>query len=240
MGHWATREGPPPTELLERVFAVEAAKRQDGRFQGRLQKSGLKEQKTLEAFDWAFQPKLDKSRILEIAQLDFARRNEDLLLTGKSGTGKSHILQAIALRACQHMSVRYARCVDLVADLYAGLADGSYPRRVKAWVSPKLVVIDDVGLGQVKKRDDEPTAAHMLFDLLDRRHGKASTALSSNIELSEWGRYLGDATLATAIPDRVGMRAIGVDIDGPSYRQYVARQRSTPKKQKDQPGEGTS
>lgn len=134
-----------------------ASKRQEGRFQGRVQKSGLKEQKTLEAFEWAFQPKLDKSRILEIAQLDFVGRNEDLLLTGKAGTGKSHILQALALRACQRMTVRYARCVDLVDDLYAGLADGSYPRRMKAWVTPKLVVIDDVGLGQIKKRDDEPT-----------------------------------------------------------------------------------
>lgn len=79
----------------------------------------------------------------------------------------------------------------------------------------------------------------MLFDLLDKRHGKSSTALSSNIALSEWGRYLGDATIATAILDRVGMRAIGVDIDGPSYRQHVARQRSTPKKQKEPTGEET-
>jgi DNA replication protein DnaC len=86
--------------------------------------------------------------------------------------------------------------------------------------------VDDVGLGQVKKRDDEPTAAHTLFNLIDRRHGKASTAFSSNIKLSAWGKYLGDATLAVAILDRVAMRALRLDIDGPSYRQQVARDRA--------------
>ena len=91
---------------------------------------------------------------------------------------------------------------------------------------PDLLVIDDVGLGQVKKRDDEPTAAHTLFNLIDRRHGRASTAITSNIKLSAWGRYLGDATLAAAILDRLAMRAIRIDIDGPSYRQHVARDRA--------------
>jgi len=164
---------------------------------------------------------------MEIAGLDFVRRKEDLVVTGKSGTGKSHILQAIGLRACQaQMSVRYARCVDLLDDLYAGLADATYQRRLKRWAAPDLLIVDDLGLGQVKKREDEPTAAHTLFNLMDRRHGKASTAFSSNIKLSAWGKYLGDATLAVAILDRVAMRALRLDIDGPSYRQQVARDRA--------------
>jgi DNA replication protein DnaC len=223
---WATRESPPPSALLEHVLAEEAALRRQSRFDRRFTNSGLKEKKTLETFDFAFQPKLDKSAILELARLEFVRRTEDLLFTGKTGTGKSHILQALALRACEHMSVRYARCVDLVNDLYSGLADGTYLRRLKAWCSPPLVIVDDVGLGQLKKHNDEPTAAHMLFDLLDRRHGRGSTAMSSNIGLAEWGKYLGDATLASAILDRVAMHAIHIDIDGPSYRQHVATQRA--------------
>ncbi len=223
---WATRESPAASALLEHVLCDEASMRRQSRFDRRFTRSGLKEKKTLEAFDFAFQPKLDKAQILELARLEFVQRAEDLFFTGKTGTGKSHILQAFALRACEHMTVRYARCVDLINDLYAGLADGSYLRRMKAWCSPPLVVVDDVGLGQLKKRSDEPTAAHMLFDLLDRRHGKSSTAMSSNIGLGEWGRYLGDATLASAILDRVAMHAIHIDIDGPSYRQYIARQRS--------------
>lgn len=155
------------------------------------------------------------------------RRIEDLVITGKSGTGKSHILQAIGLKACeQQMSVRYARCVDLLDDLYAGLADGTYPMRLKRWSAPDLLIIDDVGLGQVKKREDEPTAAHTLFNLIDRRHAKSSTAVTSNIKLGGWGRYLGDAALAAAVLDRLAMHAIRIDIDGPSFRQQVARDRA--------------
>jgi len=184
--------------------------------------SGLREYKTLEAFDWNFQPTLDKAFILELARLDFVRRHDDLVITGKSGTGKSHILKALALRACeQAISLRYARSVDLLDDLYAGLADNTYGRRLKAWTRPELLIIDDVGLGQVKKRDDEPTAAHTLFNLIDQRHGRRSTAVTSNIALSDWGRYLGDTTIAMAILDRLAMNALRIDIDGPSYRQHV-------------------
>jgi hypothetical protein len=172
----------------------------------------------------------EDSPITELAQLDFVRRRDDLVITGKSGTGKSHILMALGRRACEHqISVRYARCVDLLDDLYAGLADGSYARRLKAWARPDLLIIDDVGLGQVKKRDDEPTAAHTLFNLIDRRHGKASTAITSNVALSDWGRYLGDATVAMAILDRLAMLAIRIDIDGPSYRKHVGEQRAKTK-----------
>jgi DNA replication protein DnaC len=225
---WATKASPATTHLLERIFGEESAERIRKRVQRRIDKSGLREQKTLEAFDFPFQPKLDKRLVLELATLDFAHKADDLLITGKSGTGKSHILQAIALIGCRmQLFVRYTRCVDLLDDLYAGLADGSYLERMKRWTAPVLLVIDDVGLGQVKKREDEPTAAHTLFDLLDRRHQKTSTAMSSNISLGNWGRYLGDATLAAAILDRVAMRAIRIDIDGPSYRQKIAQQRAS-------------
>ncbi len=224
---WATQEKPGAAVLLEHVLGAEAAWKLERRIERRIKNSGLRERKTLEAFDWAFQPGLDKSFVMELAGLEFVRRKEDLVVTGKSGTGKSHILQALGLRACQEqMSVRYARCVDVLDDLYAGLADGTYPQRLRRWAAADFLIIDDVGLGQVKKRDDEPTAAHTLFNLIDKRHGNASTAFTSNIKLSAWGRYLGDATLAVAILDRVAMRAIRLDIDGPSYRQQVAKDRA--------------
>jgi len=189
--------------------------------------SGLKTRKTMATFDWDFQPRLDRRTVEELLSLAFVDRHEDLLLTGKSGTGKSHILQALTLKACDHeWTVRYARCVDLIDDLYAGLADGSYERRMKRWCRPVLLVIDDVGLGQLKRREDEPTAAHMLFTLLDRRHSHATTAVSSNIKLSAWGKYLGDATLAAAVLDRLVGNAVRIDINGPSYRQHLAHQRA--------------
>jgi len=179
------------------------------------------------AFDWNFQPKLDRRTVEELLSLAFVERAEDLLITGKTGTGKSHILQAIALKACeQEWAVRYSRCVDLVDDLYAGLADGSYNRRMQRWARPALLLIDDVGLGQLKRQGDEPTAAHILYTLLDKRHGKVATALTSNLKLSAWGKYLGDASLAAAALDRLAATATRIDIDGPSYRQHLARKRA--------------
>lgn len=193
----------------------------------RIDTSGLVERKSLEAFDWDFQPTLDKALVLELARLDFVRRHDDLVVTGTNGTGKSHLLKAFGLRACeQGIQMRYARCVDLVDDLHAGLADGTYARRLKGWARPAFLIIDDVGLGQVKQRVDEPTAAHTLYNLLDRRHGHVSTAVTSNIALSDWGRYLGDVTLTAAILDRLAMHAIRVDITGPSWRQHVAKTRA--------------
>ena len=193
----------------------------------RIKGSGLKDRKTLASFEWDFQPKLDRRTVEELLTLVFVERHEDLLITGKSSTGKSHILKALTLKACeQEWTVRYSRCVDLIDDLYAGLADGSYPRRMKRWCRPTLLVVDDVGLGQLKRRNDEPTAAHMLFTLLDRRHENASTALSSNIKLSAWGKYSGDTTLAAAVLERLVENSIRIDIDGPSYRQHLARKRA--------------
>ena len=224
---WAVRERPGPTALLEHVLGAEAAHKLAQRIDRRIDRSGLKEHKTLEAFDFDFQPTLDKSVVLELARLDFVRRHDDLVITGNPGTGKSHLLKAFGLRACeQGIRLRYARCVDLLDDLHAGLADGSYPRRFKAWAAAELLIIDDVGLGQVKKHADEPSAAHTLYRLIDRRHGLASTAVTSNIALSDWARYLGDATLTAAILDRLAMHALRIDIDGPSFRQHVAHERA--------------
>lgn len=217
--------------MLEHLLGSEVASKRDARIERRVHSSRLVERKTLEAFDWAFQPSLDKSAVLELARLDFVRRKEDIVITGKAGTGKSHILKAFGLRACeQGVSVRYARCVDALDDLHAGLADGTYPRRLRAWARPDLLILDDVGLGHLKKRDDEPTAAHTLYNLIDRRHGRASTAITSNIELADWGHYLGDAIITTAVLDRLVMNAIRIDINGPSYRQHVAKQRAAPKR----------
>jgi len=213
--------------VLEHVLGAEVGSKLEGRITRRITTSGLREHKTLEAFDWNFQPELDKAFVLELSRLDFVRRRDDLVITGRSGTGKSHLLKAFGRRACeQGISLRYARCVDLLDDLHAGLADGSYARRLKAWARPDLLVIDDVGLGQVKKQGDEPTGAHTLFNLVDRRHGRASTAVTSNISLSDWGRYLGDTTVAMAILDRLAMNAIRIDINGPSYRQHLAELRA--------------
>jgi hypothetical protein len=147
---WSAHERPGATVLLEHILGLEAAHKLEQRVTRRIDTSGLVERKSLEVFDWDFQPSLDKSLVLELARLDFVRRHDDLVITGNNGTGKSHLLKAFALRACeQGLHMRYARCVDLLDDLHAGLADGTYARRLKGWARPALLIIDDVGLGQV-------------------------------------------------------------------------------------------
>lgn len=224
---WVKEKKVGDLEAAERLLALAVAIKRERAVEWRIKGSGLKVRKTMANFDWDFQPKLDRKTVKELFALSFVERHEDLLITGKTGTGKSHILQALAIKACEHeWMIRYSRCVDLIDNLYAGLADGSYERRMKKWCRPNLLVIDDVGLGQLKRRDDEPTAAHMLFTLLDRRHAQATTAITSNIKLSAWGKYLGDATLAAAVLDRLAANSIRIDIDGPSYRQFLARKRA--------------
>lgn len=228
-GHlgWVTKNKADALQAVEQLLATAAGFKRERSIEWRIKGSGLKIRKSMAAFDWDFQPKLDRRVIEDLFTLSFVDSREDLLITGKTGTGKSHILQALVIQACQQeWMVRYARCVDLIDDLYAGLADGSYVRRMNKWCRPALLVIDDVGLGQLKRRDDEPTAAHMLFTLLDRRHTQVTTAITSNIKLSAWGRYLGDATLAAAVLDRLAANAIRIDISGPSYRQHLARTRA--------------
>ena len=151
------------------MLGNEAAHKLEQRISRRVDTSGLTERKTLEAFDWDFQPSIDKSLILELARLDFVRRRDDLVITGMAGTGKSHILKAFGLRACEHgISMRYARCVDLLDDLHKSLADGSYPRRLKAWARPDLLIIDDVGLGQHRLERLADPAAGTVEDLQEQ------------------------------------------------------------------------
>ena len=223
----ALDQRPSYTQLLERLLGQAAARKRERCCERRIVESGMTVRKTLATFDWAFQPKLDRAAVEELAGLGFVHKQRDLLITGKPGTGKSHILMSIALLACEagHL-VRYARFVDLLSELHAGLADGSYERRLRRWARLPFVVLDDVGMGQVPAHADTPTAAHMLWSLIDLRHQRTTTAMSSNIKLSEWGKYLGDATVTAAILDRLAMTSVRLDIDGPSYRQHLAHLRA--------------
>jgi hypothetical protein len=108
--------GPPATRAnrpAEHALAAEVGHKSASRFDRRIRVSGLVERKTLEAFDWDFQTSIDRSLVLEPARLDFVGRHDDLVITGKSGTGKSHILKALSLRTCvQGISLRYVRCAS--------------------------------------------------------------------------------------------------------------------------------
>jgi DNA replication protein DnaC len=222
---WARKERPAALSLIDRALATDAERTITRGIDRRLDDSGLPDRPTLETFDFNFQPTLDKALVLGLAELDFLRNHEDLVLTGTSGTGKSHIVKAIAVRACATgQRVLYRRFHVLMDELYAGLADNSYDRRLRRYARAPVLIIDDVGLGRVRRSADEPTAAQMLFTLVDQRVGRSSTILTSNIKLSAWGGYLGDAALTMAILDRMIHRAIRIEIEGPSWRDKQSRE----------------
>ncbi len=222
---WARKERPTPLQIWDRGLAADAERTVTSSIVRRLDASGLPDRPTLETFDFPFQPTLDRALIMQLAELDFIRAHEDLILTGTSGTGKSHIAKAIAVRACAGgIRVLYRQFHVLLDELYAGLADNTYDQRRGRYIRAPLLVIDDVGLGRVRRSPDEPTAAQMLFALIDGRVGRASTTLTSNIRLSAWGTYLGDASLTMAILDRLIHHATRIEIEGPSWRDKQSQE----------------
>lgn len=222
---WARKERPAALSLLEGALAADAEHTQTRLIEHRLKDSGLPDRPTLETFDFDFQKSIDKALVLQLAELDFIRAHEDVVLTGNSGTGKSHIVKSLAVRACAAgIKVLYRRFHVLMDDLYAGLADNTYDNRLRRYSRVPVLVIDDVGLGRIRRSDNEPTAAQMLFTLVDQRVGRASTLMTSNIKLSVWGSYLGDAALTMAILDRMIQRATRMEVEGPSWRDKESKE----------------
>jgi DNA replication protein DnaC len=222
---WARKQRPGALALIERAVAADAELVLTRSIEGRLRTSGLPERPTLETFDFDFQPSIDKALVMQLAELDFIRAHEDVVLTGNSGTGKSHIVKAIAVRACSAgIKVLYRRFHVLMDDLYAGLADNTYDKRLRRYARAPVLVIDDVGLGRIRRSADEPTAAQMFFTLADKRVGHTSTLMTSNIKLSAWGGYLGDPALTMAVLDRMIQRATRMEIEGPSWRDKESKE----------------
>jgi len=225
-------------ETMERALSVEANARWERRIARRISDSKLPEHPTLQTFDFDFQPNLDRDLVIELATMRWVDRNEDLVLIGQSGTGKSHIAKALCMIGCsQGRRVRYTTCADMLADLFASLADGSLSKTLARYTRPTLVLIDDLGFDTIEQ--ELARDAQLLFKVLDARHGKVSTIITSNLPADEWADYLGNHYLTAALLDRLLYRAIAITIDGPSYRleqhkqrQKKVRQDSTSKKKK--------
>lgn len=202
---------------VDRLLRVEADRRRERRIVRRGDEAHLPDRPTLETFDFAFQPKLDKALILDLATLAWVDRYEDLLLLGQSGTGKSHIAKALCLRACaREMRVLYTTCATMMATLHAALADGSLERKLKRYTKPQLLLVDDLGYDPLEQ--EHAREAQLLHKVLEGRLGKTSTIITSNLPISEWAAYLGHHALTVAILDKFLFRATALTIDGPSFR----------------------
>jgi len=211
-------EGDTRLALLWRLIEPQITARRARSVSRRIRAAKLPAPRSLDAFDFGFQPKLDRDRVMELATLDFVRRGQNLLVAGMSGTGKSHICIALGYLACSHgIRTRYTTSADMLADLQAALASDDLHRALAAYVRPQLLIIDEVGL----ERPESVAVpdAQLFYKVIRPRHEDASaTIITSNVDWKKWGDYLGDPIASVAILDRLIEHGHLITINGPSYR----------------------
>jgi DNA replication protein DnaC len=209
---------------LWRLVEPQLRRRLESRAERRIREAQLPVRKTFEAFNFNFQPKLDKDLVLELATLRFVAQGKNVLLAGMSGTGKSHIALALALLACAaNRRVLYTTSADMLARLNMSLADDSLVQALKPYTRAELLVVDEVGLEQVE-RNEARRSGLMQKVLLPRYNQQRSTVITSNIPWEGWGDYLGDHLGATALVDRMIHHSHVIVINGPSYRDWEHKQ----------------
>jgi len=209
---------------LWRIVEPQVRRRVESRAERRIRDARLPVRKTFEAFNFAFQPKLDKELVMELATLRFVAQGKNVLLAGMSGTGKSHIALALGLVACAaNRRVLYTTSAEMLARLNMSLADDTLAHALKPYTRAEILVIDEVGLEQVE-RDDARRSGLMQKVLLPRYNEQRSTIVTSNIPWDAWGDYLGDHLGATALLDRLLHRSHVIVINGPSYRDWAHKQ----------------
>jgi DNA replication protein DnaC len=218
----AAKKALAPTDLLERLLSIEADALIERRMERRVRESKLPERKLLADFDFAFQTGLDKAQVMEIAKLDFVERKQGLVIAGNSGTGKSHIAKALLLLACARLyRCRYTTASGMLTDLVASRADNTLPTKLRTYTSPDILLIDELGFDRLEQEDARN--ASLFFKVIDGRYCKGSTLITTNIDFSQLGDYLGDPVVTTAIVDRMVHHSIIINIQGPSWRMHESK-----------------
>ena len=214
----AERENLPYLGFLDLLLGAEADARRERAVERRIRQARFADNRTLEGFDWNFNPKtFDRMQIEELATGDFIRRHTNLLMVGWSGIGKSHIIQALGQRACVNgYRVLYQTSAQLLADLTASLADKTLPTRLRRYTNPDFLIVDEFGLDKIE-HSECPEAGHLLYKVIASRTQKRSTALVTNVDFEKWADYLSDGPLAMAILDRLVRGAIIMKLTGKSY-----------------------
>ena len=210
----AMSHGLSHAEFLELVLQDELAIRDDRRLQRRVKTAMFRDLKTLENFDWSFNPSIKRKQVYELATCRFIRESRDVLWLGPPGVGKSFLCQALGYQAIKSgYLVLYRSIFDVVRDFLHDDALDQENRVLSRYLKPDLLIIDDMGMKQLPKRSGE-----YLFEIIMRRHEVRSTMMTSNRPLEDWGKLVGDVPSATAILDRFLHHAELIQITGRSYR----------------------
>jgi DNA replication protein DnaC len=225
----AEKEGLSHLHVLDLLLGTQADARRERSVARRIREAHFADTKTLEGFNWKFNPKaFDRVQIEELATGDFIRRRNNLIMVGWSGIGKSHIIQAVGQKICVHgYRVLYRTSAELLSDLTASLADKTLPARLRYYARPDLLIVDEFGFDRIE-RTECPQAAHLLYKIIASRNQKRSTAVVTNVDFEKWGDYLTDGPLAMAFLDRLIERAIVLKITGKTYRAPLPKGAANP------------
>lgn len=201
-------------DFLFRLLLDEVERRDQKQLDVRVRRASFESTRTIDEFDFTFNPKVPKTRIIDLATCAFVERKENVLLIGNAGVGKSHLAQAIGQRACRAgHTVHYVPAQELLKQLRAARADGTLDRRMLRFTTPDLLILDDLGLRPLS--GDEPVD---LYEIIRLRYEHGATMITSNRDEAELALLFKDPLLASAAMDRLLHRAHVLVLEGDSYR----------------------